>query len=88
MEKSTFSTNTVNIGDWALLENHGVVFLPVAGYRINAPLQWIDNEGQYWASNYDTEDYSGCYLFKDSAMYGGYDYRNLGKTVRLVYDAN
>jgi len=86
--QASFSTNILTINDWQFLENHSVVFLPVGGYRLNDQLQWMEDEGQYWASNYDTEDYSGCYVFKNSAMYGGYDYRNVGKTVRLVHDAN
>lgn len=48
-ENGSFSSNVVSDGQWRDLEQLGVVFLPVAGFREGGSVQCFD--GRYWSSS-------------------------------------
>ena len=85
---ASFSSNTITASQWSTLEQHGVVFLPAAGYRDGASISGVGSYGLYWSASYYTSNYAwnvyfyGSYLTPDS-----YSYRCHGRAVRLVRSA-
>ena len=48
---NSYDSNILNISQWALLQNEGVVFLPAAGSRIGTMVHDVDTNGRYWSSS-------------------------------------
>ena len=83
---SFFSNNTLTAAQWAILEQHGAVFLPAAGYRIGTSMYNVGSYGDYWsATNGNDAEASSATQFYDMGL-GVQDnyYRKCGFSVRLV----
>ena len=78
-----------DVAGWQIVRNStgATLFLPAAGYRIEADLYKVGSLGNYWSSSLYT-DYPDCawYIyFKSSVTRGAYYYdRYLGHSVRPV----
>ena len=77
-----FEINTYNEEEWAIMENAGAVFLPMAGRRyVDGDVKFYSNESFYWGrSGNDNGGAGAC------SVYGGYysPSRNYGYSVRLI----
>ena len=93
-----FTTNELDLDEWATLQNQGAVFLPAAGfnnYRPDVPeYQYVGQAGEYgyyWLAT-AADDAMGdkradATMFYDSHIYTfTYRYRCMGASVRLVQD--
>ena len=89
----TFSSNVFNAEQWDMLVKLGCVFLPAAGVRNGASMNYV-NEGRYWTSTVfpvlnNTEYRGGRLSFSDNGTVIGTNndnaVRKLGQSVRLVY---
>ena len=45
---ASFASNTITVSQWNTLEQHGAVFLPVAGYRDGTSVSYVGSGGGYW----------------------------------------
>ncbi|MBO4541613.1 MAG: hypothetical protein J5725_00375 [Bacteroidales bacterium] len=85
---AAYTTNIIGASDWSNMEAVGCVFLPAAGYRRYGT--WVDDvgsSGNYWSATYNDSDLAYGLFFLSSFLYpSGYDYRDVGKSVRLVRD--
>ena len=81
--------NIYNADQWAQMENNGAVFLPAAGYRENADVEAVGEQGYYWSKSADYADQANTILF-DVVFDEGQlftcisSYRYNGYSVRLV----
>lgn len=83
-----FEYNVITADDWVnVLEAHGAVFLPAAGYRSGTTPFNVGYWGTYWSSTHKGDD-SAYYLLFDSrylqTFYYTYASRSDGQSVRLV----
>ena len=46
-----FETNFYSCSEWAQMEAAGAVFLPAAGYRVGAAVEFVGTHGNYWSSS-------------------------------------
>ena len=93
-----FTTNELDLDEWATLQNQGAVFLPAAGfnnYRPDVPeYQYVGQAGEYgyyWlataAADAMGDKRADATMFYDSHIYTfTYRYRCMGASVRLVQD--
>ena len=68
-------------------KNGKSIFLPAEGYRYDSWFKDLGIDGNYWSSSLDTDDsrYRACILrFNSGYVYGSYDYRCYGFSVRPV----
>ena len=85
---ANYSTNVITASQWATLEQHGAVFLPAAGDRLQGTsVSNVSSDGYYWsASHYNSYansiQFNNWYL-NPQVMFN----RNLGFSVRLVRSA-
>ena len=86
-----FNTNIITKAGWTVLEQHGAVFLPAAGYRHGSSVYGIGSWGSYWSASRvyaSSASYaSNAYylVFQDSYLSAEGSYgRNRGFSVRLV----
>ena len=81
-------TNNYTLEQWYVLENSGAVFLPLAGLRNEADgFLYGNNIGVYWSSSY--QDYRtayGLYIDTINIYPDYYNFRDIGRSVRLVKD--
>ena len=94
---ASFDSNVITLSQWTTIEQHGVVFLPAAGYRSyyigKFPVSAVGSSGYYWSSSYNNAmftDYTTAFLLKfdDSGLNPLFDIgRNSGRSVRLVCSA-
>ena len=87
---ASFSSNTITALQWNTMEQHGAVFLPAAGLRIENSLIYIGFHGCYWSSSYYTSGHSFGLGFDDSWLEPTsqcHPERYCGHSVRLVRDA-
>jgi len=92
-----YESNPIQIewgGDWNVLEQHGAVFLPAAGYREGTSVSGISSGsylgmGWYWSASYYNSDRAYHLRFGNSTMNPDYSFGNryVGNAVRLVRDA-
>lgn len=76
--------NIYDADKWKLMEKNGAVFLPAAGYRLNADVICVGTYGFYWLTNSYDARYA-YYLYFLSNYVGHLSYhRNCGHSVRLV----
>ena len=81
-----FSSNIITASQWAILEQHGAVFLPAAGIRYGTSVSNVGSDGYYWSASYGNSSYAYLVYFGDgylNASSYGY-YRYYGPSVRLV----
>lgn len=82
-----YSSNVYSLDEWDIMQSHGAVFLPAAGYRDGTEVQSFD--GRYWSST--TTNHGTGYVFCRCFTSGG-DVRSdiysrcYGYSVRLVRD--
>ncbi len=83
---AAFTTNTISTADqWQTLEAAGAVFLPAAGGRFGASVDFADFAGFYWSSTaYGTSGAYDVYFSSGSLYPGDTRYRDSGFLVRLV----
>jgi len=86
---SNYSSNMITASQWNTLEQHGAVFLPVAGYRsgtsINVSYNSTYYNGNYWSASYYDSNSAYTVNFNTSNLsYSSYHNRNYGQSVRLV----
>lgn len=71
--------------DWSVLESHGAVFLPAAGYRSGTDVTGVGDYGSYWSASPDEELDALSLDFDENGVDPGYPcYRGDGLNVRLV----
>ena len=82
---AAYTSNTISSTQWAVLEQHGAVFLPAAGYRKGTSVSNVGSYGCYWSASYsDSDDAYGVY-FNDSYLTPHrLNVRYYGRPVRLV----
>lgn len=85
-----FTSNSITLSDWTtILEAHGAIFLPTAGYRNGSVVHGTGTDGCYWSSTFFSADESyGVFFNSTSLSYAGTGSRYYGRSVRLVRDAN
>ncbi len=82
---ANFSSNIITASQWAVLEEHGAVLLPEAGYRSGTTVKYAGSEGYYWSSSYKSTVYAWNVDLRSSSLNaGGTYYRYFGHSVRLV----
>lgn len=71
---------------WTIMEKHGAVFLPAAGYRIGVQMYNIGTSGMYWtATHYSNYAGYALYLSSSNLYQSGY-HANRGCAVRPVQE--
>ena len=85
---SDWSYNTISAEDWTTLEEHGAVFLPEAGFRVEETVVNSGNTACYWSSSENNAYNAGCVNFNDGyfSVSDGM-LRSRGVSVRLVCPA-
>ena len=89
---ASYSSNTISYSQWMTLEEHGVVFLPAAGYQISGSHYHDQGEnGEYWTSSAALDDLDEAYAtsFSDTGFAPSISLandRNDSYSVRLVRD--
>lgn len=79
-----FNSNTITSSQWNSLEQHGAVFLPVAGIRDGTSVYCIGNSLGYWSSSYK-DSIDAYYLsISNLSLSPSSCSRYLGQSVRLV----
>ncbi len=83
-DQADFGSNVISISDWSILQNHGAVFLPAAGYRKKTTIQQMNQAGDYWTSSNKDHIFARCLRFNED--YGQIESlgRYYGCSVRLV----
>ena len=86
-----YTTNSISDENWATLENAGVIFLPVAGYRDgNNSVSYSLTNGYYWSSSSMASDAAQAYYTRIASSYvHGAEYadKSSGYSVRMVTPA-
>ena len=82
---ASYTSNVISVTQWPALEQAGAVFLPAAGERFEASVDYFNYIGAYWSASrcdinpvYNVE-------FGDNFLYTISRNRYLGRCVRLVY---
>ena len=81
-----YSVNVLSSSAFASLEQHGVVFLPAAGYRYGSEVRSVGDDGWYWTSSTYYDD-AYCMKFNGYNNITGITDSYLGLSVRLVRNA-
>ena len=91
-DASDYTSNDYSLAEWNLMEKHGAVFLPSAGYRRNGvvPTSYLIM-GDYWTSTTYDADNANRLMTRTDFVRAGVDSkeeRHYGFSVRLVKDVN
>jgi hypothetical protein len=79
------SYQTFSSSEWSKLEASGVVFFPAAGNRGGSVVDDVQIDGSYWSATERNYYAYSLYFYSDEA-YMDYNYRDYGRSVRLVQD--
>ena len=80
-----YENNLISLEQWELIEQHGAVFLPTAGYRLGTEILNTESSGHYWSSTHYNESRANCVSIFDSGLYPqAIDFIFNGFSVRLV----
>ena len=84
-----FSSNKISQTDWQnKFEANGAVFLPAAGYRSGAFVNYVGSDGIYWSASCEVSGRAYSVYFSESRLGAdGWYYRRGGRSVRLVCSA-
>ena len=85
-----FTANTLTSEQWKTIEQHGGVFLPLAGSRYGTNVYFLGDSGYgyYWGSSYNNNGVY-CLSFSNSSVSFGYHHWEAdGQSVRLVCQSN
>lgn len=89
---AAFTVNTYDATAWGKMEAAGAVFLPAAGYRSAATVNYVGERGYYWSSTSYSSDVTrakrSVYFANNVVVMDLYDSRASGFSVRLVRVAN
>ena len=77
--------NNYSADNFALMQANGAVFLPAAGRRSGASVNYSGSEGSYWSSSYSGTYNAHTMYFKDNELTGYEFMRYFGFSVRLVH---
>ena len=84
-----YENNPISLEQWEMIEQHGAVFLPAAGYRLGTDVLNMGSSGHYWSSSHYNEDRANCVSIFDSGLYPqAIDFIFNGFSVRLVQVAH
>ena len=84
-----YDNNPVTLEQWDMIEQHGAVFLPTAGYRLGTAVDNTGSSGHYWSSSVYNESRANCVSIFDSGLYPqAIDFIFNGFSVRLVQEAH
>lgn len=85
---ASYTTNTIILATWSVLEKAGAVFLPAAGWRYGTNVRNVGSYGDYWSASYKDSDGAYGVDFGDGGLLADYwIYRKDGLSVRLVCSA-
>lgn len=80
-----FRCNEYTADEWAVLEQHGAVFLPAAGYRYGKDVYYAGTRGSYWSATCRDSYYVYILGFSSDMVRPSIYYtRYYGRSVRLV----
>ena len=81
-----WNSNNYSSADWTKMEKNGAVFLPAAGYRDEADVDYVGDDGYYWSSsaNGDEDAHYVYFAESDDLPEVTYTSRYCGHSVRLV----
>ena len=84
-----YENNLISLEQWDVIEQHGAVFLPAAGYRLDTEIFNTGSSGHYWSSTHRYEYRAYCMSVFDSGLYPqAIDFVYNGFSVRLVQVAH
>ena len=84
-----YDNNLISLEQWEVIEQHGAVFLPASGYRLDTDVLNTGSSGHYWSSTQYSESRSNCVSIFDSGLYPqAIDFIYNGFSVRLVQVAH
>ena len=84
-----YENNLISLEQWAVIEQHGAVFLPAAGYRLGSEVNNTESSGLYWSSTHLGDSRAYCVSIFDSGLYPqAIDFIYNGFSVRLVQVAH
>ena len=84
-----YENNLISLEQWAVIEQHGAVFLPAAGYRLGTDVNNTESSGHYWSSTHFGDSRAYCVSIFDSGLYPqAIDFIYNGFSVRLVQVAH
>ena len=87
-EEVSYTSNTLSLSQWTILENAGAVFLPAAGYRFGTSVGSAGSNGYYWTAMYCNSNYAYVVHFRDSYFSANTtSNRSYRQSVRLVCPA-
>ena len=81
--------NNYSLKEWEMMEKAGAIFLPCAGWRDGTEVQYVNEDGYYWASTRAPgwNEYNAAYWhWAETGESTGYYNRHYGMSVRLVTD--
>ena len=84
-----FKVNTFTASEWSVMESHGAVFLPAAGYREGwYSIKSSGLQGCYWSSSCSSQGYAHVVSFSHYGIRSkkSENSRHTGYSVRLVKD--
>ena len=81
---NAFTANTYTTSQWTAMESAGAVFLPAAGIRYGAGVYLVGSNGYYWSSAANDSGSAWDLYFDGSNAGVSSNYRNGGRSVRLV----
>ena len=85
-DTTSYSSNTITVSEWNVLEQHGAVFLPATGYRFGTSVKNFGSYGYYWSTSYVNGTYAyGVYFFDSNLNSQDCSNRTYGRGVRLVH---
>ena len=84
----TLNINSYTLAQWEQMEDAGAVFLPVAGQRDSAYVEYAGVFGLYWSSDSRDEIFAFNMSFSSSTfpVANPFNNRSLGLSIRLVQD--
>ena len=82
--EASFSSNVITASQWATLEQHGAVFLPVAGLRDGTRVVYVATCGFYWSASCSDRKLASGMSIRGSYLGTNADARYYGQSVRLV----
>ena len=77
---------TFTADHWSTLEAAGAVFLPASGDRSGSNVNHVQSRGHYWLATEGDGYDAGCLFFSSVGAYMDVNYRDVGRSVRLVKD--
>ncbi len=84
-----YENNPISMEQWEMIEQHGAVFLPTAGYRLGTDVLNTESSGHYWSSTKYSDSRANCVSIFDSGLYPqAIDFSYNGFSVRLVQVAH